>query len=204
MNVDHASDVKLPPPIALCQAHRVGGASVGGLKPGHARQRLREAGFQVADQANRSTARRRTALVVDLPDWSDGTGLDRHDPDLQRDPAATASAAGRANPRPAAGNRFDGRRDPGLPADHRAGLVRRPGVAPDSHRTALATARSGDSPVHGGGGGPRTGTVIAAATDLDDRRTDVRRQAWDRTGRRGGGGGGILGDLDRDDRARYV
>ena len=60
----------------------------------------------------------------DVPDGPDGARLDHHDPDQQRHPAATASAAARCDPGipwAAAGDRLDGRRDPRAAADHRAG-----------------------------------------------------------------------------------
>ena len=86
-----------------------------------ARQRLREAGFQVADQATpvNSTAPY-GAVVGTSPDRSDGARLDHHDPDLQRHPAATASAAGRCDPRASAG----------MPPEIGSTVVEIPGLPP--------------------------------------------------------------------------
>ena len=92
-----------------------------------ARQRLKEAGFQVADQATPvNSSSPYGAVVGTSPDWSDGPRLDHHHPDQQRHPAGTAAAAAGCNSAAAtgcaaAGNRLDGRRDPGPAADHRAG-----------------------------------------------------------------------------------
>ena len=124
-------EVKLPPtdPRYVDGAPGSRVPSVAGMNQDTARQRLKEAGFQVADQAtavNSSASVRRCGR--DLAEWSDGAWLDHHDPDLQRRPAATASAAARCDPGAAgaaagdaAGDRPDGRRDPWAAADHRAG-----------------------------------------------------------------------------------
>ncbi len=69
--------------------------SVAGLAQDMARQRLRDAGFQVADQAtpvNSSRAVRHGGRHGS--ERPDGSWLDHHHPDLQRHPAATATAAG--------------------------------------------------------------------------------------------------------------
>ena len=124
--VDGAPGSRVPERVGHEPGHRAPAAQGGGLpgrRPGHAGQQHR---------AVRRCGR-------DLPDWSDGARLDHHDPDLQRHPAATASAAARCDPGAsagdAAGDRPDGRRDPGAAADHRAGAR--------SAATGAATAVTG-------------------------------------------------------------
>ena len=94
--------------------------SVSGLSQDTARDRLKEAGFQVADQANpvnsAASVRHRRRHVTRR---SDGARLDRHHPDQQRHPAGTATATARcaaAAPtgprRPAAGRARRSSRSP--------------------------------------------------------------------------------------------
>ena len=94
-------EVKLPPtdPRYVDGAPGSRVPSVSGMNQDTARQRLKEAGFQVANEATPGQQHRAVRRRCrDLPDWSDGARLDHHDPDLQRHPAATASAAAGAIP----------------------------------------------------------------------------------------------------------
>ena len=106
-----------------------------------ARQRLKEVGFRVADQATRSTAPRRTAR------WSGRRRMGR--PCARSSPsrsatasAATAAASGRAAAdRACLGARLDGRGDPGPAADHRSVLGPPPPPPPlPPHASAAATS----------------------------------------------------------------
>ena len=89
---------------ALCRRRaRLAGAQRGGPDPGHrpaAAQGGRLPGRRPGHPGQQQRAVRRCGR--DLPDWSDGARLDHHDPDLQRHPAGTASAAARRDPRAAA------------------------------------------------------------------------------------------------------
>ena len=97
--------------------------SVSGMSESTARQRLRDAGFQVA---NESTPVNSTAPLRcggrHVADRADGSRFDHHDPDLQRHPAATtAAAAGRDTGPSGPPVGLDGRRDSRAAADHGAG-----------------------------------------------------------------------------------
>ena len=100
-------EVKLPPtdPRYVDGAPGSRVPSVSGMDQDLARQRLKEAGFQVADQANpvNSAASVRHG-GRDVTVGPDRARLDHHHPDQQRHPAATAAAAGRCDPGPAAGS----------------------------------------------------------------------------------------------------
>ena len=119
-------EVRLPPtdPRYVDGAPGSRVPSVSGMTQELARQRLKEAGFQVADQASSVNS---VSLVRhggrDVAGRPDRAGLDHHHPDQQWHPAASAAAARRppADPGPAAGDRLDCRGDPGPAADHRSG-----------------------------------------------------------------------------------
>ena len=120
-------DVTLPPtdPRYVDGAPGSRVPSVSGLSQDTARERLQDAGFQVADQAtpvNSAASGRHRGRH--LARRSDRARLDRHHPDQQRHPAAAtaAAAAGRAAAtagprRPAAGG-LNRRRDSRAAADH--------------------------------------------------------------------------------------
>ena len=99
-------DVALPPtdPRYVDGAPGSRVPSVSGMTQDLARQRLKEAGFQVADQANPvNSASSYGTVVGHVAVGPDGARLDHHHPDQQRHPAATASAAARCDPGAAAG-----------------------------------------------------------------------------------------------------
>ena len=125
-------EVRLPPtdPRFVDGAPGSRVPSVSGMTQDLARQRLKEAGFQVADQANSVNS----AVVVrhggrDVAVGADRAGLDHHHPDQQRHPAATAAAAGRLP-------------IPGLPPDAGSTVVRDPRPAAD-HRSGAGPAATG-------------------------------------------------------------
>ena len=93
--------------------------TVSGMTQDLARQRLKEAGFQVADQATPVNSAARRDRGRHLTDRSDRARIDHHDPDQQRHPTPTATpAAGHAavgSEGAACTDRFDGREIPGLP-----------------------------------------------------------------------------------------
>ncbi len=119
-------EVRLPPtdPRYVDGAPGSRVPSVSGMTQELARQRLKDAGFQVADQATPVNSTSSYGTVVGTsPAGQTVPGLDHHHPDQQRHPAASAAATRRppADPGPAAGDRLDCRGDPRPAADHRSG-----------------------------------------------------------------------------------
>ena len=115
-------EVRLPPtdPRYVDGAPGSRVPSVSGMTQELARQRLKEAGFQVADQAylgqQRVVGRHGGRDVADRPDRP---GLDHHHPGQQRHPAASSAATRRPAPP-----------IPGLPPEMGSTVVEIPGLPP--------------------------------------------------------------------------